>query len=301
VLPDPERVQREHRAFLATVPVPDHLRALARERFNRPPIHRQRCVHAVARARERALDCVRAKDAAGARAAMAEALVMDPGSLETWLVQLAVSRRLEGSRGALPAADRVLALSGEASHLQVRAHLVHAEAAWLEGDEAAAATRLMAAGGVLSPPGLQREITLMREFLRMPRATWPLIQLIFTRSLPAWIWRDALAREARTKPLLAYLAAGVELAEGRWASAADRLSSLDPAALPDANFRCEAGFRHFLALLLLRRLPEAGVALERYAACPLQERSADYYRGFLRFLEAHPELDWGSPPPPDVW
>ncbi len=301
VLPDPERLQREHRAFLSKVPVPDHLRALARERFNRPPIHRQRCVHAVARARERALDCVRAKDAAGARAAMAEAIDMDPGSLETWMVQLAVSRRLDGSRGALTAADRVLALSGEASHLQVRAHLVHAEAAWLDGDETEVATRLMAAGGVLSPPGLQREITLMREFLRLPRALWPLIQLIFTRSLPAWVWRDALAREARHWPLLAYLVAGLELAEGRWAAAADRFSSLDLTALPDDNFRCEARFRHFLALLLLRRFPEAGGALERYAVCPLQERSAEYYRGFLRFLEAHPDLDWGPPPPPEIW
>ncbi len=301
VIDDPGRVQREHRAFLATVPVPGHLRALARERFNRPPIHRQRCVHAVARARQRAQDCAASRDQEGARVALEEALAMDPENLETWMLQLAVTRRLRGAREALPAADRVLKLSGEAAHLQVRARLVHAEAAWMDRDTARAFTHLTAAGGVLSMPGQQREIVLMRELLGMPREAWPALQALFLRPQPAWFWRGALGAAAERHPLLAYLVAGAELASGRWEAAADRFSRLAYASLPDDNFRCEARFRHFLALLLSRRLPEAGEALARYAACPLQERSVEYYRGLVAFLEAHPELDWGPGPAPESW
>ena len=296
VLPDPAKVEQEYRRFLTTVQVPEHQRAMARERFSRPPVHRQRCVHSVARARQRAFECVREGDADGARRALEQALEMDPDNLESWMIQLAVARQTLGPEAARRAADSVLRLSGEATQLQVRAHLVKAEAAWIDGEIAQAYTHLTAAGGVLSPPQLQREIRLLREFMAMPREAWPLLQAVFTRPLPFRLWRAFLLPLATRYPLLSYLVAGAELGSGRWREAAARFSELEFSRLPDENFVCEARIRHFLALLLSRQLPLARAALEVYARCPLQERSAEYYRGFLDFLERTPGAAWDPDP-----
>jgi len=101
---------------------------------------------------------------------------------------------------------------------------------------------------------------------------------------------------AEGQPLLSYLAAGGALGSGRWREAAERFSTLDFDRLPGNGFVCEARFRHFFALLLSRRLAEARAALGIYARCPLQERSAEYYRSFLDFLDRTPGAAWDPEP-----
>ncbi|PKN45750.1 MAG: hypothetical protein CVU59_08140 [Deltaproteobacteria bacterium HGW-Deltaproteobacteria-17] len=296
VLPDVAGVEREYREFLKTVPIPEHQRAMARERFSRPPVHLQRCVHSVARSRQRAVECVRAGDFDGAQRELEQALKMDPESLETWMLKLWAARQAQGPAAAQSAADRVLALSGEATHLQVRARQVKAEAAWIAGDVPGAVAHLDAAAAVLSPPAVQREIRLIRELMAMPRGAWPILQTIFTGPLPYWFWRGSFLPLTGQSALFSYLVAGADLNAGLWRQAATRYASLAFDRLPDDNFVCEARARHFLALLLTRRLGEARAALEIYSGCPVQERSVDYYRGFIAFLEANPGLSWDSDP-----
>ncbi|MBU1069305.1 hypothetical protein KJ975_07020 [Myxococcota bacterium] len=300
VLPNIAVVEREYREFLKTVPVPEHQRAMAKERFSRPPVHLQRCVHSVARSRQRAVQCVRAGDVEGAKQELEQALKMDPDSLESWMLQLWAARQILGPAAAQTAADRVLQLSGEATHLQVRAHQVKAEAAWIAGDVPRALEHLDAAGAVLSPPGVQREIKLIRELMAMPRGAWPILQTIFTGPLPYWFWRGTFLPLAERSPLLSYLIAGSDLNAGLWGQAAMRYATLDFPRLPDVNFLCEARARHFLALLLSRKLGQARAALETYSGCPVKERSVDYYRGFIAFLEANPGFSW-DPDPAVTW
>ncbi len=299
ILPDFDRALSDYDRFLSTVQVPEHQRALARERFLRPPIHRQRCVHAVARVRRQAAACAADREERCAMEALERAHRMDPGSLETWMLHLGISRRLLGAEKSVPAAVRVLELSGEAEHLRVRARLVLAEAAWQAGDRKAARAHLERALAVTVPPSVRREIVLMLELLDFPVQT-PFFKTLFTRPLPVFLWIFLLESSGVARfPLLAYLAAGAELSLGRWADAARRLDSLDVSALPDEHFRCEALYRRFLASFLLRDFAGASGHLDAYVTCPVQEHNAGYYRGLLEFA-SRSGMTW-APDAPAAW
>lgn len=296
ILPGFAQVQEAYLAFLSTVHVPEYQLALARERFQRPPIHQQRCVHAVARTRRRAAACAGDGDASCALKALNEAHRMDPGNLETWMLHLGIVRRLLGASAAREAAVRVLSLAGEAAQLRVRAHMTLAEAAWLDGNTKAARKHLESLPAAV-PPVVHREVVMLRTLLAIS-PEMPFLRPLFTQPVPAWLFLELLERSGAGRiPLLAYLQAGAALSLGRWQEAFRLLENLDVNALPDDFFRCEALHRRFLAAFLLRDFSAASMHLAQYETCPVQEHDAAYYRRFLDFA-SRSRLQWPLPAHP---
>lgn len=294
VFPDLAHHWNEYQQFLATVQIPDYRLALTRERFLRPPIHRQRCVHAVARARHRAAACAAQKKTSCAIKSLAQAHRMDPDNLETWMLHLMIVRHLQGAQTAQKAAIHVLALAGEATHLRVRAHIVQAEAAWLADDVKTANSHLKQAAAIVVPPAVHREIVLLQKLLDFS-TKMPFIKTWFTQPIPAWLLYNLLERSGTNQyPVFLYLSAGLALSLGRWQDAAHHLENLDITSLPDDFFRCEALYRRFLVALLLRQFSTAQMHLQHYEHCSVQEHNANYYRSWLHFV-SQSSLQWSKP------
>ena len=213
VFPDLDDLESGYRSFLETVTIPAHEEALARERFSRPPLHRQRCVHAVARARRKAVERTVAGDESCADRAILSALRMDPDSLETWMMKLVLARRSRGSLEAHKAALAVLRLSGDAGHLQIRALLVKAEIAWQGGDNIRAMEYLDRAAAVPAVPGVLREVALLRFLVSWEPVQTRFFRVLFTHPVPPLLWQLALAR-LPPHPVMSYLAASSRLLSG---------------------------------------------------------------------------------------